>query len=86
MKSFFYLIIEKRTTKEKMLGGLLVRTSNIALTVSLKLCQNLCSFKWLKPKCSLVSNVIPIGSCIEQHLTSLKFSSSDLIYLRIQLF
>ena len=38
---------------------------HIALTASLKFCQNLCSLKWLKPKRSLVSNIVPIGSCIE---------------------
>ena len=55
--------------------------SHIALTVSLKLCRNLCSFKWLNPKRSLVSNFIPIGSCIEKTerlFTLMKLSSSDL--------
>ena len=55
--------------------------SHIALTVSLKLCQNLCSFKWLNPKCSLVSNFISIGSCIEkteQLFTLMKLRISDL--------
>ena len=32
-------------------------------TVSLKLSQNLCSFKWLKFNLRLLNNLIPLGSC-----------------------
>ena len=51
-----------------------------AFTVSLKLCRNLSSFKWLKPKRSFVSNFIPSGSCIEEAerlFTFMKLSCSD---------
>ena len=54
--------------------------SHTTITVSLKLCQSLRSFKWLKPKLSLVNNFIPIGSCIkktEELFTFIKLSSSD---------
>ena len=51
--------------------------SHIAPTVSLK-CRHVCSFKWLKTKCSLVSNFILIGSCVERLFSFMKLSSSDL--------
>ena len=48
-KEFFSFIIEKRATQEEMLGGFILEPQpHIALTVSQELCQNLCSFKWLK--------------------------------------
>ena len=55
-------------------------SQSIALGVS-KIMLNVWSFKWLKPKWSLVSNFIPIRSCIEkreQLFTFMKLRSSDL--------
>ena len=62
-QSVFVFIAKKRALPE---GEFSLRTTvTLALTASLKFCQNLCSLKWLKPKRSLVSNIVPIGSCIE---------------------
>ena len=62
-KEFFSFIIEKGQRKGK--GGfdsISEPQSHVALTVPPKLCRNLYSFQWLKPKNSLVSNFIPFGS------------------------
>ena len=80
LKSFCFHHWKKGNTE--MLGGFNLRTTVKALhSVSLKLCWNVWSFKWLKPKWSLVSNFIPIRSCIEkreQLFTFMKLRSSDL--------
>ena len=55
--------------------------SHMGLTQSLKLWRNLCSLRWLNCSRSLVSNLTPTGSCIENnHLwfKEKKFFSIDL--------
>ena len=43
----------------------------IVLRVSWKLCQNLCSRRWLRPNLNLVTNLIPLG------LSQLKIEFED---------
>ena len=80
-KTFFLSSLRKWQRKRKRwVDSFSEPQSHTTITVSLKLCQSLRSFKWLKPKLSLVNNFIPIGSCIkktEELFTFIKLSSSD---------
>ena len=78
-KEFFSFTIEKGAMQEEMLGGFSLRTKNTYCTHSFP--KVVSKFKWLKPKRSLVSNFISIGSWIEkteQLFTFMNLSSSVL--------
>ena len=86
LKSFFLSSLQKGQCKRKCQADSISKVqSHTALTVFLKLCQNLCLFMWLKPKRSLVNNLLHIVSCKEkkeQLFTFMKLSSSDLNLLK----
>ena len=65
-KEFLSSLKKGQCRRKYWLDSILEPQSHIALIVFLKLCRNLCSFKWLKAKRSLVSKFMPIGSCIEK--------------------
>ena len=79
-KEFFLSSIKKGQRKRKCwMDSIPEPQSPIALIASPELCSILRSFKWLKPKHSLVSNFIPTRTCIEKtKFTFMKLSSSDL--------
>lgn len=71
---YFFRSELKKGTEEEMLGGFYLRTTvTTTFTVFLNFCRNLCSIKRLKPKHSLVSNFILIGSCIERTRKTFNF-------------
>ena len=71
------------------MGSIAEPQSHIALTVTPKLYENLCSFNWLKPKRSLVRNFIPTCSYaekIERLFDFMKLSSSVLNFANNSVF